>query len=56
MLHHLEVSAQPENIGKTFEREVSFENGDLLLSTGPDQNAGPGSKGSMIWRRVGGTR
>jgi len=52
MLHHLQVSAQPENIGKTFERLVSFENGDLLLSTSPDPQAGPGSKGSMIWRKV----
>jgi len=52
MLHHLQVSAQAENIGKTFERKVSFENGDLLLSTSPDPQAGPGSMGSMIWRRV----
>jgi hypothetical protein len=52
MLHHLEVSAQPENIGKTYERKVSFENGDLLLSTSPDPQAGPGSRGDMIWRRV----
>jgi len=52
MLHHMQVSAQPENIGKTFERKVSFENGDLLLSSSPDLLAGPGSKGSMIWRKV----
>jgi hypothetical protein len=52
MLHHLQVSAQAENMGKTFERKVSFENGDLLLSTSPDPQAGPGSMGSMIWRRV----
>ena len=56
MLHHLEISVQPENIGKIYERQVSFENGDLLLSTSPDVQAGPGSKGSMIWRRVTGSR
>jgi hypothetical protein len=55
MLHHMQVSSTPENIGKTFERKVSFENGDLLLSSGPDPNGGPGSMGSMIWRRVGGS-
>jgi len=55
MLHHMQVSAQPDNIGKTFERQVSFENGDLLLSTSPDLQAGPGSKGSMIWRKVSAT-
>ena len=52
MLHHMEISAQPDNIGKTFERKVSFEGENLILSSSPDPNGGPGSRGDMIWRRV----
>jgi hypothetical protein len=52
MLHHMEVSAQPDNIGKTFERQVSREGDLLVLSSSPDPNGGPGSKGSMLWRRA----
>ena len=52
MRHFCDVHSNPENLGVTAHRKVSFEDGKLLLGNAPDPIGGPGSKSDMIWQRI----
>ena len=52
VFHHIELSAHPKLEGTTTVRDVSFEGGNLVLTASPPVMGGPGSKASLIWKKI----
>lgn len=52
VFHHIEISAHPKLEGKTTVRDVSFEGTNLVLTASPPVMGGPGSKASLIWKKI----
>ena len=52
VLHHIEIAADPKLDGTTTRRDVSFDGENLVLTANPPVLGGPGSKASLIWKRI----
>jgi len=52
VFHHIELSAHSKLEGTTTVREVSFEGDNLVLTASPPVMGGPGSKASLIWKKI----
>jgi hypothetical protein len=51
--HHVEASSDPNRVGTSIVRTISWRNGQLALTTPPTQVGGAAREFALIWQRVG---